>query len=86
MNLVLKFLMFPVRVTSEAMMPEFPEDSFVLAHVGGFVKSKNHDFIIRVFYEIQAAYPNAFLLLIAINWLKYFVVISKVVITSLIVS
>lgn len=29
MNLVLKFLMFPVRVTSEAMMPEFPEDSFV---------------------------------------------------------
>ena len=41
-----------------------PEDAFVLAHVGGFVKSKNHDFIVRVFYKIQAIYPNAFLLLI----------------------
>ena len=29
MNLVLKFLMFPVRIASEAMMPEFPKDSFV---------------------------------------------------------
>jgi len=29
MNLVLKFLMFPVRIASEAMKPEFPEDSFV---------------------------------------------------------
>ena len=29
MNVVLKFLMFPVRVTSEAMMPEFAENSFV---------------------------------------------------------
>lgn len=30
MNLVLKFLMFPVRITSESMMPGFPENSFVL--------------------------------------------------------
>lgn len=29
MNLVLKFLMFPVRISSEAMKPEFPENSFV---------------------------------------------------------
>lgn len=41
-----------------------PLDSYVVGHVGRFVKVKNHDFLIDVFYEISKRKDNAYLLLI----------------------
>lgn len=41
-----------------------PKDAFVLGHVGHFVLSKNHEFIIRVFHCLYKKNHNSFLLLI----------------------
>jgi glycosyltransferase involved in cell wall biosynthesis len=40
------------------------EDKFVLGHVGGFKRVKNHMFLIQVFKEVQKLRPDARLLLI----------------------
>ena len=40
------------------------KDSFVIGHVGRFHKVKNHEFIIKVFYEVQKIKPDSYLLLI----------------------
>lgn len=40
------------------------EDKLVVGHVGRFHTPKNHNFIIKIFYEIQKQVPNAVLLLI----------------------
>ena len=40
------------------------EDKFVLGHVGGFKRVKNHMFLIQVFKEVQKLRPGARLLLI----------------------
>ena len=41
-----------------------PLDAFVLGHVGHFVPSKNHAYIVRVFHKLYLKNRNAFLLLI----------------------
>lgn len=40
------------------------EDTFVIGHIGRFVKQKNHEFIIDVFNEIHKENKNAVLLLV----------------------
>lgn len=40
------------------------EDKFVLGHVGRFVKQKNHDFLIDIFYEVYKKNKDSILLLI----------------------
>ena len=40
------------------------EDTFVIGHIGRFVKQKNHEFIIDVFNEIHKENKNAMLLLV----------------------
>ncbi len=54
MNLVLKFLMFPVRITSEAMMPGFPDNSFVL--ISPDYSSWNIPFLDKTFERGSVAY------------------------------
>ncbi len=39
-------------------------DSFVLIHVGRFVKTKNHPFILGVFKELLSVRPDSFLILV----------------------
>lgn len=41
-----------------------PEDTLLIGHVGRFHEQKNHDFIIRVFVEVQKKNPNTHLLLV----------------------
>lgn len=40
------------------------DEHFVIGHIGRFAYQKNHEFIIKLFYEIIKAKPNAILLLI----------------------
>ena len=46
------------------------EDSFVIGHVGRFVKTKNHIFLVEAFEEVLKSVPNAKLLLIGDGPLK----------------
>lgn len=39
-------------------------DQLVFGHVGGFKSSKNHDFLLRVFFEALKSVPDAILLLV----------------------
>ncbi|BBM81687.1 glycosyltransferase [Candidatus Uabimicrobium amorphum] len=41
-----------------------PEKDYLITHIGSMVPVKNHEMIVRVFYEIQLQKPNAYLLLI----------------------
>jgi len=41
-----------------------PQDAYVVGHVGRFVPTKNHDFLIDVFYEVKKKKPNSYLLLV----------------------
>lgn len=41
-----------------------PVDSYIVGHIGRFIKIKNHKFIIEIFLEILKKKPNAFLLLV----------------------
>ena len=40
------------------------EDHFVVGHVGRFSKQKNHDYLLKIFVEIQKIKPNSILMLI----------------------
>lgn len=46
------------------------KDSFVVGHVGRFNQQKNHEFLIRVFFELQKEKSNARLLLIGMGELE----------------
>lgn len=46
------------------------EDKFVLGHIGRFSEQKNHEFLIRVFFEVKKEIPNAVLLLVGDGELK----------------
>lgn len=41
-----------------------PKNAYVLGHVGRFSKEKNHEFLVRVFFEVKKIKKNAFLLLV----------------------
>ena len=43
---------------------QIPQQAFVIGHVGRFSDEKNHAFLLRVFKEIYACDPNAFLLMV----------------------
>lgn len=43
---------------------------FVIGHVGHFSYQKNHEFVIRIFYEYQKKHPDAFLLLVGVGKLQ----------------
>lgn len=43
---------------------QIPQKAFVIGHVGRFSYPKNHAFLLRVFKEIYACDPNAFLLMV----------------------
>lgn len=47
-----------------------PEDSFLIGHVGRFHKEKNHDFILKVFFECKKRNNNTYLLLVGNGPLK----------------
>ena len=64
MNVVLKFLMFPVRISSEAMKPEFPENSFVFIapcysswHIPIFDKTLERGSVVYVDPEVEEQLP-----------------------------
>lgn len=40
------------------------KDKMVFIHVGRFVKQKNHEFLLDIFYDIQTVIPNSYLLLV----------------------
>lgn len=42
-------------------------DTFVICHIGRFLESKNHEFIIKVFYDYQKRNENSKLLLVGIG-------------------
>ena len=46
------------------------QNAFVVCHVGSFVKSKNHKFIIEVFSKIVEKHPNSILLLVGSGLLQ----------------
>lgn len=39
------------------------KDTLVIGHLGRFVKQKNHDFLIDIFYEVHKKIPNSILIL-----------------------
>ncbi|WP_152617972.1 glycosyltransferase [Caldibacillus thermoamylovorans] len=47
-----------------------PRDSFVVGHIGRFMKQKNHEFIIKVFKRISEVEENSYLLLVGDGELK----------------
>jgi glycosyltransferase involved in cell wall biosynthesis len=42
----------------------FPQDSYIIGHVGRFCEPKNHEFLIDVFYNIRKNREDAYLLLV----------------------
>ena len=48
-------------------------DKFVIGHIGRFEPSKNHDFLIEIFYEIHTINNKATLLLIGDGALRHFI-------------
>ena len=58
-------------VKREQLRKQFAmEDSFVIGHVGRFVKTKNHIFLVDIFAEVLKSIPNAKLLLVGDGPLK----------------
>lgn len=43
---------------------DIPQDAFVVGHVGRFMYQKNHEFLLRVFFELLKTKPEAWLLLV----------------------
>ena len=41
-----------------------PEDAFVVGHIGRFIHQKNHEFLVKVFAEVEKRNEKAFLLMI----------------------
>lgn len=46
------------------------KDTLVIGHVGRFSPQKNHEYLIKIFYELQKKYNNAILLLVGDGDLK----------------
>jgi len=47
------------------------KETLVIGHIGRFVKQKNHEFLIKIFYEIHKQQKNSVLLLIGQGPLQY---------------
>lgn len=46
------------------------KDSYTVGHVGRFSEQKNHEFIIKVFYELNKTKPNSTLILVGVGELE----------------
>ncbi len=66
LNNGIRFSVFERAKSKEVVREELqiPRKAFVIGHVGRFSDQKNHAFLLRVFKEIYACDPNAFLLMV----------------------